>query len=124
MSALLILTATNDRTYRLCASRSRLAVLLLIVTYLLSSASHKFFDMNVTAPEGGIVLSMVAVHTDSKAPGLLADHHCHGCFPVSLPNPPLLAVTIEPQAAAVPRVITRASDLVPSIDTPPPKLLS
>lgn len=123
-STLLILTANDVRTYRLCALRSRLAVVILIVTYLLSGASHHCLDMNVTAPEGQIVLSMASVHTDTDAPGILADHHCHGCFQVSLQDPPLLAVTIEPQAAVVLWVLARASDLVPSIDTPPPKLLS
>lgn len=123
-SAPLIPTAINDRTYRRCALRGRFAIVCLIVIYLLSGALHNSFDMDVTTPENQIVLSMASVHSDTNAPGMHADHHCHGCFPVSRPNPPVLAVTIEPQAAAVPRVITRASDLVQGIDTPPPKLLS
>ncbi|MCP1998506.1 hypothetical protein [Nitrobacter winogradskyi] len=121
--ALLILTANDVRTYCLRALRSRVAVVLLIVTYLLSGASHHCFDMNVPAPESRIVLSMTSAHMDSDSPGVLADHHCHGCFQVSLPDPPLFSVAIEHQTAAVPRAMTQASDLVPGIDTPPPKLL-
>ncbi|WP_244375002.1 hypothetical protein [Nitrobacter winogradskyi] len=100
-----------------------MAVVFLIVTYLLSGASHHCFDVNVSAPESRIVLSMASLHADTDSPGALADHHCHGCFQVSLPDPPLFSVAIEHQAAAVPRAMTRASDLVPGIDTPPPKLL-
>jgi hypothetical protein len=120
----LILTAANDGFHRLCASRNRIAVVFLIVAHLLSGALHECFDMDVTAPKGQIVVSLSPVHTDTNGPGMVAEHHCHGCFPVSLPNPPLLAVTIAPEAAAIPRVLSRASDLVPGIETPPPKLLT
>ena len=95
----------------------------LIVVHLLAGALHECFDVDVTAPKGQIVVSMSPVDTDTNGPGMVAEHHCHGCFPVSLPNPPMLAVTITPEAAATPRVLSRASDLVPGIDTPPPKLL-
>lgn len=117
-------TATNDRTHRLCVSRSRIAVVFLIVAHLLSGALHQCFDMDVTAPNGQIVVSMSPVHTDTNGPGLVAEHHCHGCFPVSLPYPPLLAVTIAPETTANPRVLSRASDLAPGIETPPPKRLT
>jgi hypothetical protein len=96
----------------------------LIVAYLLSGALHHCFDIDVTAPGGRIVVSMTTDHTDTNRPGMVADHHCHGCFPVSLPSPPLLAVTIAPERAVIPKVLSRASDLVPGIDTPPPKLLT
>jgi hypothetical protein len=96
----------------------------LIVAYLLSGALHHCFDIDVTAPEGRVVVSMTPEHTDTNGHGTVADHHCHGCFSVSLPSPPSLAVTITPEGAAIPRVLSRASDLVPSIDTPPPKRLT
>jgi hypothetical protein len=124
MSRLLILTVTNHGTRRLCASRSRIAVVFLIVAHLLAGALHECFDMDVTTPKGQIVISMSAAHTDTNGSGMLAEHHCHGCFPVSLPNPPLLSVTLAPEAAAISRVLSHASDLVPGIDTPPPKLLT
>jgi hypothetical protein len=120
----LILTITNDGTHRLCFSHGRIAVVFLIVAHLLSGALHEFFDMDVTAPKGQIAVSMASTHTDTNGSGMVADHHCHGCFPVSLPNPPLLSVTIAPEVAAIPRVLSQASDLVPGIDTPPPKLLT
>jgi hypothetical protein len=115
---------TNYRSVCLCAARSRFAVVFLIVAYLLSGALHHCFDIDVTAPEGRIVVSMTPDHADTNGPGMVADHHCHGCFSVSLPSPPLLAVTITPESAAIPKVLSRASDLVPSIDTPPPKRLT
>jgi hypothetical protein len=120
----LTLTATNDGTHRLRTSRGRFAVVFLIVAYLLSGTLHEFFHMDVTAPKGEIVVSMAPIHTDTNGPGMIADHHCHGCFPVSLPNPPMLSVIIAPEAAAISRVLSHASDLVPGIDTPPPKILT
>lgn len=123
-SRLLTLTAPNDRDHRLRVSRSRIAVVFLIVAYLLSGALHECFDMDVTAPRGQIVVSMPPTQTDTSGPGLVAEHHCHGCFPVSLPNPPSLAVVIAPETAAISQVLSRASDLVPGIDTPPPKRLT
>jgi hypothetical protein len=120
----LTFTSINNRSVRLCAARSRIAVMFLIVAYLLSGALHQCFDIDVTAPEGRIVVSMTPDHTDTSGPGMVAEHHCHGCFPVSLPSPPLLAVTIGPGVAGLPRVLSRASDLVPGIDTPPPKRLT
>jgi hypothetical protein len=120
----LTLTATNDGTHRLRTSRGRFAAVFLIVAYLLSGALHELFHMDVTAPKGEIVVSMSPIHTDTNGPGMIADHHCHGCFPVSLPNPPMLSVIIAPEAASISRVLSRASDLVPGIETPPPKLLT
>jgi hypothetical protein len=120
----LTLTTLHDQTVRLCAARSRIAVVFLIVAYLLSGALHHCFDIDVTAPEGRIVVSMTPDPADTSGPGMVAEHHCHGCFPVSLPSPPLLAATIAPAGAAIPKVLSRASDLVPGIDTPPPKLLT
>jgi hypothetical protein len=119
----LTLTTAHDQTVRLCAARSRIAVVFLIVAFLLSGALHQCFDIDVTAPVGRIV-SMTPDHTDTSDPGMVTEHHCHGCFPVSLPSPPLLAVTIAPELAGLPRVLSRASDLVPGIDTPPPKRLT
>ncbi|EAQ35593.1 hypothetical protein NB311A_17494 [Nitrobacter sp. Nb-311A] len=116
-----MLTVTNQ-THSLCASRNRFAAVFLIVTYLLSGMLHQSFDVDVTSPAGQIVLSTASVPTDPNAPpGIHADHHCHGCFPVSLQDPPSLAVMIEHHAATVPQGLTQASDLVPGIDTPPPK---
>jgi hypothetical protein len=120
----LTLTSINDRSVLPRVSRSRIAVVFLIVAYLLSGALHHCLDIDVTAPGGRIVVSMTPDHTDTNGPGMVADHHCHGCFPVSLPSPPLLAVTIAPERAVIPKVLSRASDLGPGIDTPPPKLLT
>ncbi|OJV00993.1 MAG: hypothetical protein BGO16_16415 [Nitrobacter sp. 62-23] len=118
------LTTSHDQTVRPCVSRSRIAVVFLIVAYLLSGALHQCLDIDVTAPEGRIVVSMTPDPTDTGGPEIVPEHHCHGCFPVSLPNPPSLSMTIEPQIAAMPKVLSRASDLVPGIDTPPPKRLT
>jgi hypothetical protein len=61
---------------------------------------------------------------DTSGKGVAAEHHCHGCFSVSVPTPLLASAAIEPKAATIPQPLLRNSDLVPGIDTPPPKLLT
>lgn len=97
----------------------------LIVAYLLSSALHGFLEMDVTAPGGRIVVAMSsATDTDPSGKGVAAEHHCHGCFSISVPTPVVATVSMEPKAAAITHPLSGTSDLVPAIDTPPPKLLT
>ena len=102
-----------------------IAVVFLIVAYLLSGAIYQFLDVDVTAPGGGIVVSMAsAKDTDTSDKGISSEHHCHGCFSVSVPAPALASAMIEPKAAAIPQPLSDGSDLVRGIETPPPKLLA
>ena len=39
----------------------------LIVAHLLSGALHELFHMDVTAPQGQIVVSMSSIHTDTPS---------------------------------------------------------
>lgn len=111
-------------TCRLRTSRG-IAGVFLIVAYLLSGALHEFLDMDVTSPGGRIVVAMSSTKdTDPSGKGVAAEHHCHGCFSVSVPAPEVDSAAVEPKAAAIPQPLSRNSDLVPGIDTPPPKLLT
>jgi hypothetical protein len=96
-----------------------------MVAYLLSGALHEFLEMDVTAPGGRLVVAMSSTNdTDPSGKGVAAEHHCHGCFSISVPTPVVTVATIEPKAAAIPQPLSRSSDLVPGIDTPPPRLLT
>ncbi len=97
----------------------------LIAAYLLSGALHEFLDMDLTTPGGSIVVAMSATKgTDTSEKGVAAEHHCHGCFSVSVPSPLLSSATIEPKVAVIPPPLSGNSELVRGIDTPPPKLLT
>lgn len=95
------------------------------MAYLLSGALHEFLDMDVTAPGGRIVAVMSSSKdADKSSQGIAAEHHCHGCFSVSVPAPVLASVMVEPKVAVIPPPLSGISDLVRGIDTPPPKLLT
>jgi hypothetical protein len=56
--------------------------------------------------------------------GTAAEHHCHGCFSVSLPAPGTVdAILTRVTDALVLRDVQR-SGLPPGIDPPPPKFLT
>jgi hypothetical protein len=116
--------AIKHGTRRLRTSRG-IAAVFLIAAYLLSGALHEFLDMDVTAPGGRLVVAMSSTKaTDPSGKGVAAEHHCHGCFSISVPTPVVASATMEPKAAAIPQPLSRTSDLVPGTDTPPPKLLT
>lgn len=96
------------------------------MAYLLSGALHEFLDMDVTAPGGGRFVVVMSSTKDSDTSGktAVAEHHCHGCFSVSVPAPVPASVAIEPKVAVIPTPLSGNSDLVRGIDTPPPKILT
>lgn len=98
----------------------------LIVAYLLSGVLHQCPGTNVTSPvSSGWAVAMSSIqNTDTSGTGLAADHHCHGCFSVTMPTPALVSVRIEPQASAITPPLSHNSELLPGIEPPPPKLLS
>jgi hypothetical protein len=120
----LTFSATKHGSSHLRAPRG-IAVVFLVVAYLLAGALHEFLDMDVTAPGGRIVAVMSpSKDADKSGQGTAAEHHCHGCFSVSVPAPVLASVAIEPKIAVIPPPLSGNSDLVRGIDTPPPKLLT
>jgi hypothetical protein len=102
--------------------RKMLAALVLGI-YLLAGVLHGVCDLDVTNPSGKTVISLVdkGVGQSEKAP--LADHHCHGCFSVSVPAPVVIALAVaRTHDVAVAHVVLR-SGISPGIDPPPPKTL-
>ncbi len=98
----------------------------LIVTYLMSGALHRCLDLDVTNPTGSPVAWMVDTKSDGgPETGAIADHHCHGCFAVSVTAPPQQLMTVmEPQLAVLIRATARLTDTVRGLDPPPPKSLT
>jgi hypothetical protein len=102
-----------------------IASVLLMVTYLLAGALHGLSDLDVANPSGnGVVTMAAAKDVDASGKVIAAEHHCHGCFSVSLPTPVLSAAAVELKAATPAQPRSVGSGLVPGIDTPPPKFLT
>ena len=95
---------------------------LIAVAYLLASALHGSHDIDVTTPGGGSEISVVldgsADHNDHKAIG---GHHCHGCFSLTVTQPPPAAVSVAPAAASSPQPVPRLAGITPDTESPPPK---
>ena len=112
---------------RLALPRRLRGVLALFVLaiYLLGGVLHGLCDLDVTNAAGDAVISLAdtgaAGHSDK---GAIADHHCHGCFSVSIPAPAIGAADVMPtvKVMAVREVGRRG--LPPGIDPPPPKFLT
>lgn len=99
--------------------RGALALLVLTV-YLVGGMLHGLCDLDVTNASGGPVISLVDDGGHSES-GVLADHHCHGCFSVSVTARVVDAAGVMPtmKVAAMSDVVRRG--LPPGIDPPPPK---
>lgn len=102
-----------------------IAAVFLMLAYLFAGALHGLCDLDVTNPSGEAIIAMsTAADMDAAGKGIAAEHHCHGCFSVSIPAPMQASATVEPRVAALPQPRSHDSDLVPGIDTPPPKPLT
>lgn len=100
------------------------------LVYLVAGALHGACDIDVTkpAPQGIQGVAMMSEESDAghnaADKALIADHHCHGCFSVSIAAP---ATTLVPIAFAAPILAIVQPDHVgaaPMLETPPPKHLT
>ena len=97
-----------------------------MLVYLVAGALHGACDIDVTnpAPPGMAMMSAASDASHGAADkAVIADHHCHGCFSVSVAA---RVVTSAPVMFAGPILALTQPDLVgaaPMLDTPPPKHL-
>lgn len=115
----------HDDTSRVFSLRG-LAVVLLLLSYLSVGVLHAACETDITGSNtghGSVVLMTASKAVDQSDKAINADHHCHGCFSVSMPHPATIAVA----AILTPRlIVARTFDhhgLVPGVDPPPPKFL-
>jgi hypothetical protein len=100
--------------------RGLLSVLIAVV-YLLAGALHGAHDIDVTTPGGGSEIAAVLDgpgHGDHKAIG---EHHCHGCFSLTVTQPAPSAASVAPVPATCPQHAPRLAGIIPDTDFPPPK---
>ncbi|MEW6644245.1 MAG: hypothetical protein AB1586_27315 [Pseudomonadota bacterium] len=101
---------------------------LCVLVYLVAGALHGACDLDVTTPAAGgmLVMSMAPdASADLADKATVGDHHCHGCFSVSVPAPSQAGLAQRDDARPV-RFAPEPMRLgaVPLLDTPPPKHLT
>lgn len=106
-------------------SARKIAALALLSVYVLTGSFHAYFDTD--APKvvsSQFLMSGVAKDGDTSSKSVTADHHCHGCFSVSVAASAVVASTVEPRPAlsAAPQTFYRRD--ANGIDPPPPKSLT
>lgn len=98
--------------------------ILVLAMYLVAGVLHGVCDLDVTNPSSKAVISLAEKGASHSDKGSSADHHCHGCFSVSVPAPLVAAVTVMPAVKVVPTLQVERRGLPPGIDPPPPKFLT
>jgi hypothetical protein len=114
------------RQYGTCPrpARAMIAVFAMAL-YLLSGTLHAACHLDVRTPSEETIVALVSDDTTGHSDQADdADHHCHGCFSVSIPAPPSASAAAEPVSIRLPQRETSASDRTPSLDPPPPKTLT
>ncbi|WP_244396064.1 hypothetical protein [Afipia carboxidovorans] len=116
--------STTKLSLTLSRSSRGIVAALVLIAYIVSGVLHGVYDVDVTNPSGQMVISLVKGKTGQPDQGVIVEHHCHGCFSVSVPTPVGPIVVLKP---ARKMVATRSAELhvVDSgIDPPPPKFLT
>jgi hypothetical protein len=102
----------------------RIAALCLMLAYLLAGALHGACDLDVAhASSGKPEIAMLldkAGHADQRG---IADHHCHGCFSVAVPQLQLAMLLSDIVAATDWPAPAPGVGILSDSDSPPPKHL-
>jgi len=99
-------------------------VMVVLASYLFAGAMHGLFELDVTNASGAALVSLVDQDPGHSDKGIVADHHCHGCFSVSASAPVVVAIAEElvSRQSVVHDVERRG--LPRGIDPPRPKSLT
>lgn len=121
----MILGTLTIGTSRLRSARGIAAVLVTLL-FLCTGALHVCFDLDVTRSGGTVSVTALseADHDSTHRHGLAADHHCHGCFSISVPAPLDVVAAVMPTWHVVAQPRTHMTGQIPGTDTPPPKHLA
>lgn len=103
--------------------RGALAIFVLTM-YLVGGVLHGLCNLDVTNASGGVAVSSIDKGFGHSEKGVVADHHCHGCFSVSVPAPVIGATEVMPMVKIVTFFDTDRGGVPPGLDPPPPKFLT
>ena len=112
--------------FRLTLSRSSRGIMaaLVLIAYIVSGVLHGVYDVDVTNPSGQTVISLLKSKTGQSDKGAIVEHHCHGCFSVSVPNSVGPVVVLKPARKMVAARSAELRVVHSGIDPPPPKFLT
>jgi len=95
-----------------------------LMMYLLAGALHGFCDLDVANNSGPSIITSMKNDFSHDGKGAVAEHHCHGCFSVALPELAAASLLIEPTQKMFAASSVLSQGLSPGIDPPPPKSLA
>lgn len=95
-----------------------------LTMYLVGGVLHGLCDLDVTHTSGSVAVSSIDKGVGHSEKGVVADHHCHGCFSVSVPAPVIGATEVMPMVKIVTFFNTDRVGVPPGLDPPPPKFLT
>jgi len=102
-----------------------IAAVLTIVVYLFAGFAHSLCATDVANPTGATSFALASDEGGAVADhGLVAGHHCHGCFSVSVPAPFTAVLNEQPVGSFNGLRDVALGDRATGIDPPPPKLLT
>ena len=101
-----------------------LMTVFVLALYLLTGAIHEFCGFDATKSAGTTIVSMAGSDNEHSEHGAAADHHCHGCFSVSMPAPVVAAASIELVRRLIVLHDVKLGDRATGLDPPPPKFLT
>ncbi len=113
----------RNRRMRFLDRPGRMLVALVMSLHLLAGALHGLYDLDVASPSGPTIASINKDGAQSEK-GIAAEHHCHGCFFVSIPSPLTAAADLKPAEEIFIPLEVQHRGLAPGIDPPPPKFLA
>jgi len=102
----------------------RAVAVFVLMAYLGVGILHGSHDINVANPAGSAVVSLADKGIGHADHGIVGDHHCHGCFSVSVSAPITTAALIDVWTRAPIPHDAEHRGLSAGIDLPPPKSLT
>lgn len=121
----LLVTLSSRKLCLAIPRRMRGALALFVLTmYLVGGVLHGLCDLDINNASGKTVISLIDKGVGHSEKGVVADHHCHGCFSVSVPAPAVGAAEVIPTVKIVTFFDTDRRGVPPGLDPPPPKFLT
>jgi hypothetical protein len=121
---ILLQYSTKNNTSRLRTTRG-MVVVVLVLSYIFGVLLHHDVDVNTfNSSQPAVALASTDKGDGPSSDAAVADHHCHGCFSVSISEPSQLSVNVKPGILPLDYAKVGPPDRVPELDTPPPKFLT
>ncbi|NEW87287.1 hypothetical protein DU475_08430 [Rhodopseudomonas sp. WA056] len=109
--------------HRLLRISRRVVAAFVLAVYLFAGAVHGVHDLDVTSGSATAIVTLASSGGDHSDQAIVGEHHCHGCFSVSLPSPSVVATTSELTSAPLRHQDAERRSILRVIDPPPPKAL-